>query len=189
MLRILRLTVFLVLCILATAGCSSDSPPIFLQPCLTFTPDPNPGAVEMRINEEQTGCAFVVIDVFVSNASNVFGAEFTFKYPVPIMEFAEGALLSLDDSFLNEDDLLLGTFANDDVGGVVTAVLTRDGSQTEEGVDAAAGGSLLVSLFFAQQAGTGSGDIEFIEGSLLAPGEPPTPIDDIDFTAGSILIQ
>ena len=193
--RPLRATAFLLLCMLATVGCSSDSIPVFVQPCLVFSPDENPGTVELRTNEDQTGCSILVVDVFVSNVENVFGAEFTFTYPVNIMEFDELSLLNLEDSFLNSDGLLLQAFADEnDSGGEVTVVLTRDGSQTEEGVDAG-DRSLLISLLFFQAAGSGGGDIDFVDdkgddkADLLAPGEPPTPISDVNFTGGSILIQ
>jgi hypothetical protein len=122
--------------------------------------------------------------------SAVFGAQLAFTYTAENMEFDEQNLVGLNDSFLNQDGLLLLDFAQEGIGGEVTLVLTRDGSQTDQGVDAG-DAALLVRLLFFQAAPSGQGDIVFDLGqsALLPPGMPPVPIPDVTFTGGNARIQ
>ena len=179
-----------VLCLIGASGCSSDTT-VFIPSCLFFEGDQAPasGIVVPQTNEDSSSCSLIVVELLVSGVDDIFGAEFTFTYPVVSTQFID-IVSTTGASLLDQDGLLLTAFADERTPGEVTVVLTRDGSQTQQGVDADLFDNLLVGLVFFQILNSGEGDLVFVanQADLLGPGMPPVK-KNITFVGGTFSIE
>jgi len=164
------------------AGCSSSSEDASVDdgysgPCLELTPagPPVAGTVTLEASSGST-CDLLEVDVMVTDVSDVFSVNFQLTFDPSVATF-DG--YSTSGSFLGAAPDL-GEFVlnrSPDTVLVSLAQLSRTGAD-------ATGTEPVIRLTFLRAADTGSADISFTSGEMMATQPPPRTMLDLQWLGG-----
>jgi hypothetical protein len=172
----------LLLLLFLTIGCNNDNGESG-DPCAQFTPAAVPAPQTVTAVEGLgSGCDVVVIDLVVTDVSDLFATSFDLTFDQTRVVLAT---VSTTTSVLTSDGAPLLRQVTTIATGHVHVALTR--SQVTTGVDVQ-GGATLATLTFLRAGTGGSTTLNFTDAELLDSGTPPAPIPGITFRAGSFQI-
>ena len=150
--------------------------------CAAFTAAAAPAAGTVVLqNTANSTCNLVVVDVVITDVTDVFTASFDMNYNAAHLRY-DG--FSVTNTLLNSDGNTIQTLENTAVGQV-TLGLTRTGMT---GIDAV-GSQPLVRLTFTRLVNAGNSTLTFGNQDVFGSQAPPQAKAGIAWSGGSVAIN